>query len=369
MSDSDSDFGDCDFISAAASNVQLQWSDTRLSLPEKSTGTAKKYNQQDDSMNSSTFSTNDENSFVKPPVSDTSPSPVPAKKAKPATKKGGRRSTRKSAANESIEIPDDDNVNVEPTIKENITPPSSPRAESSPASFTKSGKPRAVRGANRTKKTDQALRRIEMAQEEEKNRKKSKKENPLLKLWNKSLNDSSIVIDDSDMVEVKILWKAKIHRVEVKSNQRLGQLMDNFAKSVDLKSGEVGFLDDSSNEYTDNTRSEKGNLKWMDREILVEELNLNAASILKARCIDEEKAESMNTIEVKVQTQDRKASVQIKILKMDPMRKLMETYAQLKQLDASKLKFFFDGEELNADETGEDLDLEGDECFDVHTVS
>ena len=28
-------------------------------------------------------------------------------------------------------------------------------AESSPASFTKSGKPRAVRGANRTKKTDQ----------------------------------------------------------------------------------------------------------------------------------------------------------------------------------------------------------------------
>ncbi len=35
MSDSDSDFGDCDFISAAASNVQLQWSDTRLSLPGK----------------------------------------------------------------------------------------------------------------------------------------------------------------------------------------------------------------------------------------------------------------------------------------------------------------------------------------------
>ena len=26
------------------------------------------------------------------------------------------------------------------------------------------------------------------------------------------------------------------------------------------------------------------------------------------------------------------------ILKMDPMRKLMEAYAQLKQLDASKLK-------------------------------
>ena len=35
MSDSDSDFGDCDFISAAASNVQLQWSDTRLSMSGK----------------------------------------------------------------------------------------------------------------------------------------------------------------------------------------------------------------------------------------------------------------------------------------------------------------------------------------------
>ena len=42
------------------------------------------------------------------------------------------RSTRKSAANESIEIPDDDNVNVEPTIKENITPPSSPRGNPFP---------------------------------------------------------------------------------------------------------------------------------------------------------------------------------------------------------------------------------------------
>ncbi len=31
--------------------------------------------------------------------------------------------------------------------------------------------------------------------------------------------------------------------------------MDNFAKSVDLKSGEVGFLDDSTNESTDNTRN------------------------------------------------------------------------------------------------------------------
>ena len=35
MSDSDSDFGDRDFISAAASNVQLQWSDTRLSMSGK----------------------------------------------------------------------------------------------------------------------------------------------------------------------------------------------------------------------------------------------------------------------------------------------------------------------------------------------
>ena len=32
-------------------------------------------------------------------------------------------------------------------------------------------------------------------------------------------------------------------------------------------------------------------------------------------------------------------------------------------------RFFFDGEELNEDETGEDLDLEGDECIDVHPAS
>lgn len=371
MSDSDSDFGDMDFVESACSNIREKWSDQRLSLTDKPVSNRKQH-PSDESVSST--KSNDSLPLKSP---EATPSPSPAKKAKSSQRGGRKRATRNSrntAASTPIEIEDSSRPVTSPITKENITPPSSPTGSNTP--LTKSGKPRAVRGANRTKKTDQALQKLDQRLAETKF-KKAIEENPLLKLWKK--DESSIMIEDETLVEVKIRWKTSIHRVETSSNERLGQLMDKFAQTVGFNPGDMGFVDTARNpgeaEVEDFTSTESGSggsttsgksIKWLDRGLTVEDLNLNVASIITARCLDEAKAEENNTIEVKVQTKDRKASVQIKILKTDTMLKLMEAYAKMKQVELSTLKFFFDGEELNKDETGEDLDLEGDEVIDVH---
>jgi len=354
MSDSDSDFGDMDFVQSACSNIREKWSDQRLSLTGKPVSNRKQH-PSDESLSST--KSNDSLPLKSPET--TAPSPSPAKKAK-SSQRGGRkraaRNSRNNAASTPIEIEDNSKYITSPITKENITPPSSPTGSNTP--MTKSGKPRAVRGANRTKKTDQALQKLDQRLAETKV-KKAIKENPLLKLWKK--DESSIMMEDETLVEVKIRWKTSIHRVETSSNERLGQLMDKFAETVGFNPGDMGFIDTTRNpgetEVEDFTPTESvsGNaasgksIKWLDRGLTVEDLNLNVASIITARCLDEAKAEENNTIEVKVQTKDRKASVQIKILKTDTMLKLMEEYAKMKQVELSTLKFFFDGEELVKD--------------------
>ena len=95
-------------------------------------------------------------------------------------------------------------------------------------------------------------------------------------------------------------------------------------------------------------------------------------SVLHARervaNLDEGEADAGDgTIELKLQTKDRKVQpVMIKIESTDKMEKVMEKFCAESGMERTKLKFFFDGEQLQPGETAEDLDLEGGECIDVH---
>ena len=44
----------------------------------------------------------------------------------------------------------------------------------------------------------------------------------------------------------------------------------------------------------------------------------------------------------------------------------MNKYSEETGIERNKLKFYFDGEELQGGDSAEDLELEGEECFDVH---
>ena len=72
-------------------------------------------------------------------------------------------------------------------------------------------------------------------------------------------------------------------------------------------------------------------------------------------------------IELRLQTKDRRSPpVILKIRSTDKMGLVVEQYVEKTEVARDKLKFFFDGEELEEEETAKDMDMEGGECIDVH---
>jgi len=222
-----------------------------------------------------------------------------------------------------------------------LTPPSSP--------CVGGRTPRSARGANRTKKTQQALNKILS------NNKNSKG------AANTSMNqtDVSLILSDDeeeDKLELKVRWKAHIIRVETKQDEKMGKVADRLAEKVGLGVGDVNlYLNEDS----------------IARDRTVSDLGLSVVSVLKARArvAQGQKEEVGDKLEIKLQTKDRRAQVLLEIRPTDSMASVVERFCQKSNTPREKLKFFFDGEVLNEEETAEDLELEGGECIDVHILS
>ena len=108
----------------------------------------------------------------------------------------------------------------------------------------------------------------------------------------------------------------------------------------------------------------------ISRDSTVCGLGLSIVSVLYGRGrVVAEGAKDEGTIQVKLQTKDRRAQpVILDIRPIDTMETVMEKFSTQTGLDRKKLKFFFDGEQLEGETTAEDLELEGGECFDVHVA-
>jgi hypothetical protein len=75
---------------------------------------------------------------------------------------------------------------------------------------------------------------------------------------------------------------------------------------------------------------------------------------------------NVDEMELKVQRKGCKQPILIRISKTQKMRVLMLKCAECLDVPVEKLKFSFDGESLNPNETPLDLDMEGGECIDVY---
>jgi hypothetical protein len=75
---------------------------------------------------------------------------------------------------------------------------------------------------------------------------------------------------------------------------------------------------------------------------------------------------NVDEMELKVQRKGYKEPILIRMNKTQKMRVLMLKCAEFLDLPSEKLKFSFDGESLNPNETPLDLDLEGGECIDLY---
>jgi hypothetical protein len=74
----------------------------------------------------------------------------------------------------------------------------------------------------------------------------------------------------------------------------------------------------------------------------------------------------MDEIELKIQRKACRKPILIRIKKKQKMRVLMLKCSEYLELPEEKLKFTFDGESLNPNETPVSLDLEGGECIDLY---
>nr|CAD7400406.1 unnamed protein product [Timema cristinae] len=76
-----------------------------------------------------------------------------------------------------------------------------------------------------------------------------------------------------------------------------------------------------------------------------------------------------NTLELKVQRKGVKRPMMVRIKKTDQMVVLMVQCAEQLNLPLDKLKFSFDGEDVNKSDTPAYLELEGGECVDLFVSS
>ncbi|XP_037068740.1 uncharacterized protein LOC119090050 [Pollicipes pollicipes] len=73
-----------------------------------------------------------------------------------------------------------------------------------------------------------------------------------------------------------------------------------------------------------------------------------------------------NSVELKLQSADRRSTLLLRLARTETMASLMARYAAQRGRPLDRLRFRFDGETLNPADTADSLELEGGECVDVH---
>ena len=311
---SDDEF-DLDFVSAATRNVQTNWKKSFDRKAETKT------------------------------VKTTSKTKLECDPAPNHKNKKGKENADDNKVEDDVEvIASDEDVA--------LTPPGSPQGAT----------PKNVRGAKMTKKTQKALEQLKtktiLMEKGSSRRSKQGKANT-------SLGEEGLLLlsDDEDSSEktfdLKVRWKTDIVRISVKQDEKMGKIMDRVAEKVGLAVGEISLYQGENSE------------EQILRDTTVSDLGLSIVSVLygRGRVITED-AKDEETIQVKLQTKDRRAQpLLLDIRPTDIMDTVMEKFSSQSGLNRSKLKFFFDGEVLDGSSTAEDLELEGGECIDVHVAA
>ena len=329
--DFDDDDYDIDFVINASNKVKEKWAKTSL----------------DKDLRDVTNTTYDD---------DCAEGSTRKKKSKRSNKIVGNMPVTK-IVNESLEVSDEEEIsgkNKETTLDITITPPGSPT--SSPPSTEKP-----TRGSRRTKKTEQALKKIQ----------KSKVRNDMLRsadqrlaqvdreIMSEELRKRHLVIED-DTLELKVRWKAEVFRLEVKKADKMSKVMEQVAEKAGIAAKDLSIYKDQVSGVP------------LPRDATVKSQGLSIVSFLHARAKvvtpgELSKSPGEGGIELKLQTKDRRAQpVTVNIDLSDKMEVVIQKYCDETNLKKEKVKFFFDGEHLNPEDTAEDLDLEGGECIDVH---
>ncbi|KAI8491694.1 protein tag [Branchiostoma belcheri] len=83
---------------------------------------------------------------------------------------------------------------------------------------------------------------------------------------------------------------------------------------------------------------------------------------------EEEETSTEGKLELKIQGKERKTEKTFTVHKSEELSRVMQEYADFRQLPLNRLQFKFDGEVVSATDTPEELDMEGGETIDARAL-
>lgn len=89
-----------------------------------------------------------------------------------------------------------------------------------------------------------------------------------------------------------------------------------------------------------------------------------SAEMMKKRNPNEDQEDEEGTCKIKIQTLDKRTLV-IKVKHDAPFTSLLQSCSKQLNIPMAKIKFYFDGELVDTDETPESLDIDDEACFDL----
>ncbi|KAI5712848.1 hypothetical protein M8J75_011710 [Diaphorina citri] len=182
------------------------------------------------------------------------------------------------------------------------------------------------------------------------------------------LNDSPVLLDSDnecddseEIVNVKVVWRhGEPHSFPIMKKKDLGSIYEFFAKQENASIQNILL---SKNEKVLSPHSTPLSIEYKVTDIL--EGGILQNGIQKPSNNQHDK----DCIEVKVQQKNVKKPLLIQLHKSNDMNIFAKKVASELGIDVSKLKFTFDGDTLDLEETVESLDLDGGECFDLVILS
>ncbi|XP_069938090.1 NFATC2-interacting protein-like [Cherax quadricarinatus] len=186
-----------------------------------------------------------------------------------------------------------------------------------------------------------------------------KKQEEMEDNFNLSLNNDVVLICDDEDTEItlRVKWGSDYLRLPMKSLQKFSYVYQELAERFRVSVSQI-------------VLSHKD--KVISSELCPKDLNLTIADLIEGGIQSQACTNNSEILEndphcicIKVQNADRKGVVNINMNRYDKMIVLMQKYANEKCVNMDKLKFCFDGEILNPNDTPDSLDLDGGECIDV----
>lgn len=170
------------------------------------------------------------------------------------------------------------------------------------------------------------------------------------------LNSNDFVnnVDLGEETTVKVLWKNQAYKkFEFRKKEKLDKIFKYYAQKANVSEELLYFS------YNDTV---------VCKTDTPESLNLNIASIIEGGILSTKTHLSsgykQDTLELKIQWKNLKKPFIYNMKVTDEMCVLMQECSNQMNVALNKLKFYFDGEIIEPDDTPSSLDLEGGECID-----